>query len=113
MGQTYSVELNLQIKDKNEFVKLGNEFLNKTEAEFNKFQGFDEVDSIVGTVLAFHQGQFKRILSKVYRLYWSSFDASYSWETVLDSFWMAIAPSLKLGSYIRVWPDEGEWSHRR
>ena len=113
MGQTYSVELNLQIKDKDEFVKLGKEFMENSEAEFHGFNGIDEVDSIVGMILVFHQGQFKRVLSKTYRLYFSSFDASYSWETVLDSFWMAIAPSLKLGSYIKVWPDDGEWSHRR
>lgn len=39
----------------------------------------------------------------------SGFDASYSWNGVMDEWFRAVAPSLEPGSEIEVWPDSGSW----
>ena len=44
-----------------------------------------------------------------WREYRNAFHASYSWESVLDEWFRAVAPALETGSEIEVWPDSGSW----
>lgn len=111
MGQWYYVELDLKYTDEKAVVKAANEYITSAEkklnARFDKRYGFNTVSNIVKSILAEFQGDY---YEEGNGLYTSSFDATYSWESVLAEFFTAIKHSLNKGSRIDVWPDTGHWS---
>lgn len=106
MGQCYSVELQLNLKDIKKFIDCGKEYIKNSNAIFGNNYPINTVDGIVKNLLAAHQGNFIDCSNGLYK---SNFNASYGWETILYSFWLAVAPTLTSGSYIIVYPDKGRW----
>lgn len=107
MGQVYSVELKLNIRDrdKEKFLDIGDEFIRNNF--FNRYCGEDVFDNIIRTVLAAHQGNYG--YNKEEGIYISLFNASYGYEETLALFFEAIKPTLYNGSYIKVYPDNHFW----
>ena len=118
MGQCYSVYLKVKVKDEKEFVRLSAEKLR------GKFLGLDiREDCFVGHDLATPLGNIKFVLASHqhnfdvmtndngWPVYRSDFDASYSWELVLEEWFLAVASTLEDGSEIEVYPDEGHWGY--
>lgn len=117
MGQCYSVYLKAKVKDEAEFVRLS---ATKLRGEFNGlnirkgcFNGHDLTTSLgnIKFVLASHQNGFTETAEDGCPVYRSDFDASYSWESVLDEWFCAVAPALEDGSEIEVYPDMGHWGY--
>ena len=105
-------------KDEKEFVRLSAEKLR------GKFSGLDiRKDCFVGHDLTTPLGNIKFVLASHqhgfdvttndngWPVYRSDFDASYSWELVLEEWFLAVASTLEDGSEIEVYPDEGHWGY--
>lgn len=106
MGQTYTVELNLSIKSEPELVKRSNEYFRAIEvADKEEFINLNTVDEVLRSV-------FPNLHSWGGARYSADFDASYGWENVMYQWFKAVAPALKEGSTIEVWPDSGKWKCR-
>ena len=114
MGQCYSVALMVNIKNNAEFVKLSRSFI--------ETQNIRE-DCFIGVDLTTPEGNVKFMLAGYtqpdnwqerdegdgWREYGNGFDASYSWDGLMEEWFRAIAPTLETGSDIEVWPDSGSW----
>ena len=112
MGAVYSVRISLTCidvqKDSQKIVDGTKEFLNSNN--LYKYANFNDVEGAIKAILP-DQGSF--MFKTSYDRYISAssgFDASYSWETVInDWFSNVIAPIVMMGSEINVYPDEGHY----
>lgn len=112
MGAVYSVNLSLTCidveKDSQKIVDGTKDFLNSNN--LSKYADFNDVEGAIKSILP-DQGSFTFKTS--YDRYISAssgFDASYSWETIInDWFSKVIAPIVMIGSKIDVYPDEGHY----
>lgn len=103
MGQTYTVELNLNIKSEPELVKRSNEYFRAIDvADKEEFINLNTADEVLRSV-------FPNLHAWGGARYSADFDASYGWENVMYQWFKAVAPALKEGSTIEVWPDSGKW----
>lgn len=103
MGQTYTVELNLNIKSEPELVKRSNDYFKAIEvADKEDFINLNTADEVLRSV-------FPNLDAWGGARYSADFDASYGWENVMYQWFKAVAPALKEGSSIEVWPDSGSW----
>ena len=102
MGQTYTVELSLEIKNEPELVKRSNEFFKAEGMTLDKFVNNTTVDEVLNSV-------FPHLHKHSKGFYYADFDASYSWENEMYQWFRVVAPTLKQGSSIEVWPDSGSW----
>lgn len=114
MGAVYSVQMKLIFTDETALTELMREHF---KACLKKNYGFrvynaDTADSMTvrDFVEAFAPDIFFEKRGEHSLETESGFDASYSWEFVLDDMFRAIAPALADGSYMRVGPDEGTWT---
>jgi len=113
MGQTYSVNVKL-IRDNDEvLIRKMNEFIRVTEADESRRTDFS-LDAYrkrgIGT-------ESVEDLMKIFITdrgfesdgvnFESDFDACYGWESVMLDMFKFIAPVLKDGSEIEIWPDDG------
>ena len=99
MGQTYLVELELKIKDRQKVEEKLSYLVRKytgrdRELDLDRAIKFFLTDSVAKT----DEGSYN-----------SAFDGSYGWNGLLDEMFKEIAKWLDNGSYIRVWPDNGNW----
>lgn len=107
MGQCYTVYLKMKLKDADEFVCLSRQYATDNdwpEACMRKMSSVDEIIKQMistGDLTVQHDGEWS--------LFRSDFDASYSWDDVMDEWFHAVAPSLEDGSEIEVFPDAGSW----
>lgn len=104
MGQCYDVKLKLAYKRDEEHVvfKL-NEYINERKLKFkdtyrNKNNLSDLIEFFIGDYYVDDDGE-----------YVSGFNASYSWEMVLNEMFEAIATELNDGSYIEIYTDSGHY----
>lgn len=112
MGAVYSVNISLTCidveKDSQKIVDGTKDFLNSNN--LSKYANFNDVEDAIKAILP-DQGSFTFKTS--YDRYISAssgFDASYSWETIInDWFSNVIAPIVMIGSKIDVYPDEGHY----
>lgn len=117
MSQCYSVVLDVKIKDRSLLIKLTNEFIKSTTFQEGCWDGAD---------LKTEEGCIEAILcdtSRYLRMhvtyngngfvrYANAFNASYSWGSVLDGWFRAIAPALDERSSIDVDTDDGGYRVR-
>lgn len=115
MGQCYSVNLEAEIKDPALLVKSTNEYI----ARGNFADGcWDKSDltTAEGCIRALLAGDTQPVMYRTepgtdgQTCYTNSFDASYSWECVLDDWFHAISPALGEQSTLEVDADEGLWT---
>jgi len=114
MGQTYSVNVKLIRDDDEALIRKMNEFIRATEADKTRRTDFS-LDAYrkkgIGT-------ESVEDLMKIFITdrgfesdgvnFQSDFDACYGWEGVMLEMFKFIAPVLKDGSEIEIWPDE-DW----
>lgn len=104
MGQCYDVKLKLIYKkDEEHIVFKLNEYINERKLKFkdtdgNKNNLSDLIKFFIGDYFVDDDGEYE-----------SGFDASYSWEIVLQEMFEAIATELNDGSYIEIYPDSGHY----
>lgn len=119
MGQCYSVTLTVKVKDEVEFVMRSGLYIQSQNIRKDCFKGAD---------MTTPQGNIRFVLAGNtqpgdysvdfncpgvgWRKYRNAFDASYSWDGLLDEWFRAVAPALEVGSEIEVWPDHGHWTLR-
>lgn len=113
MGQTYSVEAKFIFRNKVSFC-------NVFKAEVNTRNGITAEFDLTRGSMDDPFGCFK-ILTSSYAdigydengnlcpdIWCSDFDGSYGWESVMYEIFSAVLKECKDGSYVRIWPDEGE-----
>ena len=111
MGQCYTVFLKLKYDDEQAVIKKAKEYYRKHDGydinfgleSYNKDHKLKTIDDIVAIVLTpnfikWDKGDYE-----------SDFDASYTWEEVLENWFKEMAPVLDDKSSIEVYPDEGSW----
>lgn len=101
MGQCYSVELKLKYKDKQKaFESLLNYLIESKFSYFNR-DDIKEMDDAIEFLLT------NNVANTDDGVYYSAFDASYGWESVMQEGFESMIPYLKYGSKIVIYPDEG------
>lgn len=109
MGQCYTVYLKIKFKDAGEFVRLTQQYATSHNWSADYMASTTSIDKIVKFFVGVGDS-----LTVDYEDGWPVFrgdyDASYSWDGVLEEWFRAIAPSLEPGSEIDVWPDSGSWN---
>lgn len=114
MSQCYSVVLDVKIKDRSLLVKLTNEFIKSTTFEEGCWDGAD-LKTAEGCIEAMLCDTIRYLRMHItdngsgFVRYANAFNASYSWESVLDGWFRAIAPALSKRSRIDVDTDEWRW----
>lgn len=114
MSQCYSVVLDVKIKDRSLLIKLTNEFIKSTTFEEGCWDGAD-LKTAEGCIEAMLCDTSRYLRMHItdngggFVRYANAFNASYSWESVLDGWFRAIAPALSKRSRIDVDTDEWRW----
>lgn len=107
MGQCYSVRMKLKIKDEKALIDLMNGFI-KDNAHCIDFSlpsyakrgiGTETVEDLVKIMIT------DREFSHEGEEYESDFNACYGWESVMLDMFSAMAPALKNGSVLWIYPD--------
>ena len=115
MGQCYNVIVKMKVKGAAEIIKQSVDVF-KTECP----EWYDEIkdkipcDTVYGCVafaLAANQHNFMAVHRNGITTYESSFKATYSWHSLLEDWFEAIAPYLKDGSSMLVYPDNGHYKY--
>lgn len=119
MGACYSVALNLTIADEKACVEtLCNKIKNDSEKVNYNLELAEKLglstDNLADLICIFFGGcnlSSRPHLFEDNRIeYYSDFDASYGWGSVMYDAFTLIAPFLKNGSKISVYPDESYWN---
>lgn len=115
MGQTYSNEICVKVRNENEAVIAIKLFMaNKKNTDFRldyyKEQLGVDVDSFHGLLQVVYGGWNGKLTpfkdkETGYDGFYSDFDACYGWESVMTSCFAAMAPCLEDGSWLRIYPD--------
>lgn len=115
MGQWYDVTVKMKVKDADGLIKKSVDVF-KTECP----EWYDEVkdkmpcDTVYGCVefaLAVYQHDFTAEHKRGTTTYRSFFHAPYSWGAVMCAWFESIAPYLKDGSSMLVYPDDGHYEY--
>ena len=109
MGQCYSVCANFKFKndDSSSFCNAVKRIVNEMDGQYCNFESHD--DHIFETpfgcfqLIATTRGSY---ISE-FGLYESEFDASYSWEWVMQNIFEEVMPVLDDGSWVEIRPDSG------
>lgn len=115
MGQYYNVIVKMKVKDADGLIKKSVDVF-KTECPewFDKVKDKIPCDTVYGCVafaLAANQGGFTAVHKNGITTYKSSFKATYSWQSVLEDWFDAIALYLKDGSSMLIYPDSGRYEY--
>ena len=109
MGQSYDVEFDLKVKDRDGLIQAINEYIDSTkEYVIWHLDGLDRTNltdlmkALITDRGFFAEGDY----------FSSGFDASYGWETVMMDGFEYMAPYLMDGSTLDIWPDYGKDSGR-
>lgn len=109
MGQCYSVYLKIKMKNEGEFIRLSRKYATENEWSGEYIRKMSGVDGVIKQVLLTDDLTVQR--EDGWLVYRSDFDAYYSWESVLDEWFNAVAPALDDGSEIEVYPDRCHWGY--
>lgn len=111
MGQCYSVNVNVKLKDEAGAIKaLQNKIATDKRTNYSLDEyaaqgiGTETFDDLMRIFLAGWKGQEVSIDENGYH---NDFNASYGWESVMVEMFHVIAPYCKDGSEIRIYPDHG------
>ena len=115
MDQWYDVTVKMKVKDADGLIKKSVDVF-KTECPERFYEVKDKMpcDTVYGCVafaLAANQNTFKAVHRNGVTTYESSFKATYSWHSVLEDWFDSIAPYLKDGSSMLVYPDRGRYEY--
>ena len=115
MGQTYSVEAKFVFKnnDKTSFCNVFKNEVNSRNgitANFNLTKGcmdepFGCFNILTGGYADISYDEKGNSYTDIWR---SDFDGSYGWESVMYEVFTAVLKECEDGSYVRIWPDNGE-----
>ena len=119
MGQWYVVDLRIKpLKNRENnlceaLLKYLEGFNGRTRKEvkpeeLEKLDGKERLEALLDII--YPDLEDLGMLSDGKKLYESSFDASYSWETVICDVFCLMAPYLRSGSSMTVWPDSGKYT---
>lgn len=132
MGACYSVILKLKVLDEPAAVKALQAKLGRTKEEHTEYSlehlkkigiGTDTLEDLLKIFFGGYDGKLNKEEKRILATHSSAFDASYGWESVMMTAFQEIAPFLRPGSSIRIYPDydydygvvtrEGklEWKH--
>lgn len=112
MGQTYAVSLKLQFKDKQGAAQALRAKITRATQEQAVYalDHYREIgigtDKIEGLLCIFFGG-WEGKLQNTGKSLESGFDASYGWETVMMDAFDLMAPFIRDGSEITIYPDSG------
>lgn len=112
MSQCYSVVLDVKIKDRSLLVKLTDKFIKSTTFQEGCWDGADlkTAEGCIESMLCDTGRDLRMHVTDNgdgFVRYANAFNASYSWELVLDGWFRAIAPALDKRSSIDMDMDEG------
>lgn len=104
MGQCYSIELSLKLKDRTKAISSLNAKIARAGMEHCRYnlEGKD-TDSLDDLLRVFLTDTMKFDGET----YYSDFDASYGWESVLMDMFECLSDCLEDGSSIKIYPDSG------
>ena len=113
MGQTYSVQLKLEFKDKKKARKALRKKIGRASAERVQYS-LDHYKAIgIGTrklhdlLRIFFGGWEGKLRGSPSGALESGFDASYGWESIMMDAFDEMAPFLKDNSSLCIYPDSG------
>lgn len=115
MGQWYDVTVKMKVKDADGLIKKSVDVF-KTECpkwyeEAKDVMPCDTVYGCVAFALAVYQHDFTAEHKGGTTTYHSSFHATYSWGAVMCAWFESVAPYLKDGSSMLVYPDDGHYEY--
>ena len=115
MGQSYNVIVKMKVKGAAEIIKQSVDVF-KTECpewygEAKDIMPCDTVYGCVAFALGSNQKDFTAEHKKGTTTYRSFFHATYSWGAVMCAWFESIAPYLKDGSSMLVYPDSGHYEY--
>lgn len=115
MGQTYDVTVKMKVKDADGLIKKSVDVF-KTECpewygEVKDEMPCDTVYGCAAFALAANQKDFTAEHKRGTTTYHSFFHATYSWGAVMCAWFESIAPYLKDGSSMLVYPDSGHYEY--
>jgi hypothetical protein len=114
MGQVYSAYMNHKVKNEKLLIKLTNDYIKNEKFSENCFDKSD-LTTVEGCIKAFlavdTQPDSFTIYEKPYGFteYYNCFKATYSWESVLWTWFTMISPALEDGSDLEVDMDDNIW----
>ena len=104
MGACYYTKMKiLYRRDETHVIFKLNEYINEKKLNFGDTDG-DRNN--LSDLIKFFVGDY---YVNDYNEYESEFNASYSWEIVLNEMFEAMATELKDGSYLEIYPDTGHY----
>lgn len=116
MGQTYSVILKTDFKDKEGAKKALLDRIAKGEQEHTNYSldhfkeigiGTDTVEDLMKIIFGGWEGKLLPVKNHK-NTFRADYDASYGWIGVMWAGFNALAPYLKDGSRITIYPDSGK-----
>lgn len=113
MGACYSVRFTGELKDEKSAIKAMRSLIKRSEnVDFNldkhkkRGLGLDNFNNLLRVFLSGCSNPPQPIINDNGYIYYSdNFDASYGWETVMVNMFEEIAPYLKNGSQLDIYPD--------
>lgn len=116
MGQCYTVYLKIKIEDEAGATKALQDRIAKGEDDHTDYSldhyaklglGTEKLDDMLRIIFGGWEGELKPSYDGVKGKLMSDFDCCYGWEGVMITAFNDIAPYLKDGSYIKIYPDSG------
>lgn len=113
MGQTYSVYLNIRVKDEKKAAQALRDKIARAEQEKVQYYlehykdigiGTDTLHDLLRIFFGGWEGKLRKTRNGALE---SGFDASYGWEGVMMGAFDAIGPHLEDESTLDIWPDSG------
>lgn len=113
MGACYSVGVKINLIDEKGAIKALNEHIKNdtgTNYSLERYASIgatpDTFDGLMKILLAEIQGKIDIFEKGKFKYYESSFNASYGWERIMMEWFNVLAPFLKNGSEMIIYPDE-------
>lgn len=107
MGACYSVNLKVNFVDESAVIKALNEHMKNDTRAVYESSATETFDDLMRILLAEHQRKVDIWKEKKWKYYENDFDASYGWESVMLEWFEVMAPFLKNGSRLIIYPDSG------
>ena len=112
MGACYSVVLKVNVLDMLGAIEALNKHIaNDTRSDYSldKYEAYgvttETFDDLMRILLAELQQAVSISQRGKFRIYENDFDASYGWESVMMEWFKVLAPFLKNGSELLIYPD--------
>ena len=114
MGACYSVNLNITLRNETAAIKAMQEYIKKEQFHINfglednrkRGIGIGTFADLLQIFFSSCNGPVNDVLREDNHIvYYSDFDASYSWESVMTEIFDCIAPFLEVESSLGIYPD--------